>query len=201
MYRPHDLLWGCAAWHLPEDAPAWCRTALEASPPVVVRRAPARDGMVAVGLRGNSRGERLAFWMPLADVSRSLMPEQLRACGDRPRDLPVWHAARQARTVLERIGLAWGITGSAAFELASGQIVTHSGSDLDLLLRTERRLSRTLAQALLQGLHSTACRIDVQLQTPAGGVALAEWAGQAVRVMIKTSEGPRLSADPWEGCP
>ncbi|WP_312444661.1 phosphoribosyl-dephospho-CoA transferase MdcG domain-containing protein, partial [Stutzerimonas kunmingensis] len=39
--------------------------------------------------------------------------------------------------------------------------------------------------------------VDLQLETPLGGVALGEWAGGAARVLVKTAEGPRLMSDPW----
>ena len=42
-------------------------------------------------------------------------------------------------------------------------------------------------------------RCDIQLETPAGGVALADWLGEAARVMIKHDTGPYLSPDPWHG--
>jgi phosphoribosyl-dephospho-CoA transferase len=50
---------------------------------------------------------------------------------------------------------------------------------------------------LLQLLERRACRVDLQLETPLGGVALGEWAGGAARVLVKTAEGPRLVSDPW----
>jgi phosphoribosyl-dephospho-CoA transferase len=40
-------------------------------------------------------------------------------------------------------------------------------------------------------------RVDVQLETPAGGVALAEWAAGKARVMVRHASGPQLIADPW----
>ena len=71
-------------------------------------------------------------------------------------------------------------------------------SDLDLLLRAERPLPRSEARPLLQLLESRACRIDLQLETPLGGVALREWAGDGARVLVKTADGPRLVGDPWQ---
>ncbi|TBV05976.1 malonate decarboxylase holo-ACP synthase [Phytopseudomonas dryadis] len=197
--RPHDLLWGLTHEHLPGDAPDWCQAALHGQPPAVVRRAPPRPGWVAVGLRGEQRGERYACWLPLAAVGRALCPEQLRACT--PPDaagLPVWQALCLARDILEGSGLTWGVTGSAAFELACGRRVTHAGSDLDLLLRTPEPLDPAFARRLLAQLARAPCRIDVQLQTPRGGVALAEWARAPARVMVKSEQGPLLLSDPWK---
>ncbi|KAF1311862.1 hypothetical protein BLX42_06440 [Pseudomonas sp. SG-MS2] len=58
-------------------------------------------------------------------------------------------------------------------------------------------MSRAKARELLDSLDCGPCRIDVQLQTPAGGIALREWAGVAQRVLLKSALGARLVADPW----
>ena len=196
LFRAHDLLWGMGAEHLPEDAPAWAGEVLATGWPVVVRRAPARDGWVAVGLRGRSREQRWAGWLPVAAVQRCSIPEALRQVVPQ-RELPTWQALRQVREALDASGLAWGITGGAGFELATGVPVLHDASDLDLLLRTPQPFSRDAARALLAELNQAACRIDLQLQTPAGGLALAEWAGEGARVMVKGDQAPVLLADPW----
>lgn len=166
---------------------------------MVVRRAPPRPGWVAVGLRGRERGERLAAWLPVSAIRAVLTPEQLlqRTPTGHP-DLPVWQALQAVRPVLDACGLRWGVTGSAGFELASGSPVTHAGSDLDLLLRTPEPLAAGIVQHVLAALSGVSCRVDIQLQTPLGGVALAEWAKAPSRVMVKGEQGPFLVADPWE---
>ena len=105
--------------------------------------------------------------------------------------------AGDLRPLLDALGHAWGVTGSAGFQLATGLSAAHPDSDLDLLLRAERPLPRSEARPLLQLLEGRACRVDLQLETPLGGVALGEWAGGAARVLVKTAEGPRLVSDPW----
>ncbi len=196
--EPHDLLLGMAPAHLPENAPAWVCAALKAGWPVVVRRAPADPARVAIGVRGLAREQRWAGWMPLAAITRRLRPEAL---GQREpamlRDLPAWRALRDLRAPLNALGLAWGVTGGAGFELASGVAVLHPDSDLDLLLRTPRPFPRDDALRLLQCFEQCPCRIDLQLQTPAGGVALREWAEGRPRVLAKGSEAPLLLEDPW----
>lgn len=95
------------------------------------------------------------------------------------------------------LGLPWGVTGSAGFELASGIPALHEGSDLDLILRTPFAVSRQWAAELLQRLESAACRIDVQLQTPDGAVMLREWAGPGRQVLLKSATGAFLVESPW----
>ncbi len=191
----HDLLWGMTPAHLPADAPAWVLTALGAGHPVVVRRAIAQAGHVAVGVRGPLREQRFAAEMPLAAVQRRVIPEALRGVIS-ARDLPALQALTQLRPVLAQE--AWGVTGSAGFELATGLAALHGQSDLDLILRTPERLDRRDAEDLLAMLDSAPCAVDLQLQTPFGGVALREWAGGSRRVLLKTEGGAHLVLDPWQ---
>jgi len=191
----HDLLWGMTPAHLPADAPAWVRDALSAGHPVVVRRALAGPGYVAVGVRGRLREQRFAAVMPLVAVQRRVVPQDLRSAVS-PRDLPALRALDQLRPVLAQQD--WGVTGSAGFELASGIEALHAQSDLDLMLRTPEPLERNAARDLLALLESAECAVDLQLQTPFGAVALREWAGESRRVLLKTTHGAHLVIDPWQ---
>jgi len=181
---------------LPADAPAWAVAVLAAGQPVVVRRARVAAGLVAVGLRGATRDQRLAALMPIEAIGHRLAPGALLA-PQASEDLPVFRVLAELRPLLDALGYAWGVTGSAGFQLATGLPTAHLESDLDLLLRTEQPLPRREARPLLQLLERRACRVDLQLETPLGGVALGEWAGGAARVLVKTAEGPRLVSDPW----
>jgi len=193
--RPHDLLWGLASDALPEDAPAWAHAVVRSAQPVVVRRAVSVAGKVAVGLRGPRREQRLACEMALDAITACVSPEALR--GAQAASLPPLLALEQVSARLEATGLAWGPTGGTAYQLATGVAVLHDSSDLDLLLRTPEALARGRARDLLAALDLAPCRIDVQLETPAGAIALREWASGAPRVLLKSSSGARLVADPW----
>ncbi|MCQ4298034.1 malonate decarboxylase holo-ACP synthase [Pseudomonas stutzeri] len=194
--RPHDLLWGMRPEQLPVDAPAWAIAVLSAGQPVVVRRAVVAPGLVAIGLRGATRDQRLAALMPVEAISRRVAPEDLLG-RQASEDLPVFRVLAELRPRLDALGHCWGVTGSAGFQLATGLPTAHPDSDLDLLLRTDHPLPRSEARPLLQLLERRACRVDLQLETPLGGVALSEWASGAARVMVKTADGPRLVGDPW----
>jgi len=191
----HDLLWGMTPAHLPADAPAWVRDAISAGHPVVVRRARAEPGYVAVGVRGRLREQRFATVMPLLAVQRRVKPQDLRSVSS-SRDLPALRALDQLRPVLAQQD--WGVTGSAGFELASGIEALHAQSDLDLMLCTPEPLERNAARNLLALLDTTECAVDLQLQTPFGAVALREWAGESRRVLLKTTHGAHLVLDPWQ---
>jgi phosphoribosyl-dephospho-CoA transferase len=195
MVNAHDLLWGMTSAHAPADAPAWVLAALGAGQPVVVRRAIAQPGHVAVGVRGRLREQRFAAEMPLALVQRRVVPEALREVIS-PRDLPALRALVQLRPVLAQKD--WGVSGSAGFELATGIEALHASSDLDLILRAPEPLERRDAADLQAILDTADCVVDLQLQTPFGAVALREWAGSSRRVLLKAASGAHLVIDPWQ---
>ncbi|MBK4992848.1 malonate decarboxylase holo-ACP synthase [Pseudomonas sp. S37] len=193
--RPHDLLWGMPVSALPAEAPQWARDVLASGQPVVVRRALCEAAWVAVGVRGQGRAQRLGACMRVADIQRQQGPETLRWQTQSP-----WlalQALASVAPVLNASGLAWGPTGGVGYQIATGIEVLHAGSDLDLLLRTPQPLARAQARELLDILDCAPCRIDVQLETPEGAVALREWAGFARRVLLKSAHGPHLVGDPW----
>lgn len=200
--RPHDLLWGLRPEQLPQEAPAWARAALGGHVPVVVRRASAEPGWVAVGIRGVAREQRHAAWMRVNEISRLVSPQAVARSGRwRSHAQPQWPALRalnQLAPRLDALGLAWGVTGSLGFELASGIAAAHPDSDLDLSLRASHQLPRDWARTLCRLLDEAPGRIDLQLETPYGAVALREWASEAPRVLLKTQDGPLLVRDPWQ---
>ncbi|HEX8596481.1 MAG TPA: malonate decarboxylase holo-ACP synthase [Pseudomonas sp.] len=194
---PHDLVWGMPVSALPDDAPSWVVEAVELGHPVVVRRALAPDGQIAVGVRGPRREQRYATFMALADVQRCIKPEQLTAVIGQ-NDWPALQALVQVGPMMDALGLIWGVSGSAGFELASGVAALHAGSDLDLIVRTPDFFSRGMAAELVQKLEGAVCRIDLQLQAPSGAVALREWAGASRQVLLKRASGAELVAQPWQ---
>ena len=203
-WRPHDLLRlrRLAAF---DGEPAWVRDAFERAPYAVVRRALAAQNIVAIGVRGAQRSQRYGTWAASADIVAVLAPEALvrnEPLAGRAA-LPAFTALAALRRDTARAlnGFVWGPTGSVGFELATQINAVSESSDLDLSIRTPERLSRESAADLLDQLDTlarqTGIRIDAQLETPAGGVALAEWAAGKSRVMARHASGPQLLADPW----
>jgi phosphoribosyl-dephospho-CoA transferase len=196
--QPHDLLWGMSVADLPADAPAWVVEVIGLGHPVVVRRARVAEGFVAVGVRGRSRDQRYATKMKISDISRRVQPEDLIDVVDRQcAEWPALRALKQIRALMNALSVPWGVAGSVGFELATGVPVLHQDSDLDLILRASAFFSRQQAAELVEALAGAACRIDLQMQTPAGAVALREWAGAARRVLLKSDDAARLVANPW----
>ena len=195
-FLAHDLLWGMTPEQLPADAPAWVIESIGAGQPVVVRRALSEANHIAVGVRGRLREQRYATSMAIEAIQRRVQPEALCHVSI-DRDLPAVHALDQLRPLLDGCGWVWGVSGSAGFELASGFAALHERSDLDLILRTPQPLSRARAQEMVNILDTAACRVDMQLQTPLGAVALREWASPARRVLLKNAHQACLVIDPW----
>lgn len=201
-YEAHDLL-RLRALPPTSDVPAWLTCVFADAPYTVVRRAEAPPGFVAAGFRGPSRAQRYGTFVALDSIVSACSPEHLR---DRPLS-PERRAlsAFQALAALTRHGwldaLTWGPTGSVGFELATGHPVVSDTSDLDLLIRMPTPLPRVTARTLRARLSTVEAalgvRIDTQLETPAGGVALSEWADHKPRVMVRSRGGPSLVADPW----
>jgi phosphoribosyl-dephospho-CoA transferase len=131
----------------------------------------------------------------------------------RPEDLAARHRwqAREPRPpfsallaveeILAAHRLRWGPVGSVGFELASGVCCVTAESDLDVLARAPIPLSLQAARELHGALAAIPVRVDVQLDTPAGGVALAELARGGCGLVLRTLQGPRWGTTPWESDP
>jgi phosphoribosyl-dephospho-CoA transferase len=193
--RPHDLLRLPGARVPHPDAPPWVSNALSVTPWVVVRRAAAPTGRIAVGVRGTSRSERYATAVDPDDVCELVAPEDLtNVMAHGRRQLAAMRTLDTLRPVLDDTGLAWGPTGSVGFELATAIPAATPESDLDLLVRVPRDVSAalTLVAALHRQFRSLAVKVDCQVETPAGAVALAELVDGSSDVMVRTAAGPRL---------
>ncbi len=205
---PHDLLrLAPDAFEPPDDLPAWAARELARREPwVVVRRAAAEPGAVAVGLRGSDRGERWALSVPRSCVRERVTPEALvlerrwESVRVSRRRLPAFLALEGVARLLEDYGLAWGPGGSVGYELASGLPAVTKVSDLDLILRSTEPLPRALARHILEDLAALPTRADAQIDTGAGSVALSEWAAGG-EVLLRQTDGPTLTTNPWSGSP
>jgi phosphoribosyl-dephospho-CoA transferase len=196
--RPHDLLL-LRRLRLDADAPDWLQAAFSRTPFAVVRRAPSASGCIAIGVRGATRAQRFGTWTAAADIEAAFAPEHLTTSepADGRSALPAFAALARLRDTRSTLhDFAWGPTGSAGFELASRTLTVNESSDLDLLIRMPDRSDTATIRALARALGDA--RIDAQLETPAGGVALAELAAGKPRVLARSASGARFVADPWD---
>ncbi len=204
---PHDLLWladprrSLAGVALPD----WVSLAALAAMPVVVRRDACRPDAIPVGLRGATRAERFGTWIAPADVARVITPADIAA--SRAWRRPELLALAAVRTLdaaadaLDARHIRWGVGGSAGFTLASGINVLHGESDLDLLVYADHPLPRADADLLAALQDAGPARIDIQVDTPQGGFSFLEWRRNRGKVLLKTAQGPRMCADPWQPVP
>ncbi len=205
---PHDLVWFDVA-ALAADVPDWARQIIANGAPAVIRRAPRDEASLPIGIRGATKRERCATRIDSAAVTRRLAPEAIAlgendrlVTADRRSAITAFAGLHDLQAELAVMSLTWGVTGALGYELATGAPVAHAASDIDIVVcmpeRDERQLETLAAAAhLCRQAHGVRC--DIQLETPAGGVALADWLGEAARVMIKHDTGPYLSPDPWHG--
>jgi phosphoribosyl-dephospho-CoA transferase len=186
--------------------PAWAVSSLQRAPFVVVRRAAAPDGLVAVGIRGPQRGQRVSAWLKPEGIGRVIKPRALSIPGNWAMDYqddllhPVY-SLKQIAPILSGKGFDWGPTGSTGFELATGIPAVNEYSDLDIVLNVTIPFNTVTAAGLLEELQAASVsQLDVQLNTPLGGVSLKEYA-TAPKVLVKTAEGPLLASPPdiWHG--
>ncbi len=207
--RPHDLLF----LHRAEDfeacacnaRPGWLDAGWLAQAPVVVRRGVAGPGRLAVGARGLQRNERCAGQVALTGVARRVTPQDLaravRQVPDRLQAdasaLPCIAALLALAPRLQDLGLAWGPAGGVGFWLASRLPVLRPTSDLDLLVCAPQQIAPAQLAALCALQAHPGCRVDIQIDTGAGGFALMEYA-RGGKVMLKTDGGPLLVSDPWQ---
>jgi len=196
----HDLLWfdASSSFQCAEPLPDWAVAVLHEQRPVVVRRAVASNNEIAVGLRGHSRAQRLGGFLPKAAIVRVATPESLlQRLNAVDMTLP---ALASLATLHSHLAdhYAWGPTGSVGFQLATGLPVVRVDSDLDIVMRFPEEPDRAELDSLTRLFAELPVRCDVQMETPHGAVALAEWVRGARQTLLKTARGPCLVANPWQ---
>lgn len=204
---PHDLLWLADPLHSLAGValPDWVSLDALTATPVVVRRDARRPDAIPVGLRGASRAERFGTWIAPADVAHVVTPADIAA--SRAWRRPELLALAAIRTLdaaadaLGARGIRWGVGGSAGYTIASGIKVLHADSDLDLLVYADHPLPHADADLLAALQDAGPARIDIQVDTPQGGFSFLEWRRNRGTVLLKTAQGPRLCADPWQLVP
>ena len=180
--------------------PAWVTPSTAPNLWVVVRRAIAPDGLVAVGIRGSNRQQRWAGFADLADVKERLRPSQLSFhMARRTRiPMPALAALSWLEEQLGRSELDWGPVGSVGFELANGQQVVTETSDLDIALFAPTQFSRDTARDLWSVMTAAPAKIDVRVETPYCGFSLEEYAREGTeKILIRLPESRKLVTNPW----
>ncbi|MFC7395318.1 malonate decarboxylase holo-ACP synthase [Scopulibacillus cellulosilyticus] len=178
--------------------PDWVATSLRRAPFVVVRRAPLMKETVPIGIRGSTRSERFAAFLPYSNIKERFSPEKLvidRAWNrcERRIEMPALQVLPQVDHLLQDYpDITWGPGGSAGFELASGVHTVKLSSDLDLIFKQSRGLTVETAREIFKKLSDLPVRVDVQIETSKGAVSLQEYAKGVSPILMKTENGPYL---------
>jgi phosphoribosyl-dephospho-CoA transferase len=200
--RVHDLILLRSSTIFPAclAQPSWVNTALGKAPWVTVRRAAARTGEVAVGVRGNDRHQRWGGFVDRSEILEIATVDQLRPCtlDSSRRSLPALRALECIQHQLRSIQLNWGPTGSVGFELATGRPSTRWESDLDLVIYAPERLERERAREIAAKTTKQPAKIDMRVETPCCGFSLEEYVNaRSSPILLRMAAGFRLGADPW----
>jgi phosphoribosyl-dephospho-CoA transferase len=202
--KPHDLLELKSPGSIDdlEGAPAWVYESLSACPYVVVRRKPASENGIAVGVRGESRNQRWPGIVSPDRIKTIVSPFELRAGATiKPERLEAIPALRHLLALEKEwcsLDLKWGPGGSVGFELASAYPVATPLSDLDIILFAPISFDYDYARSLLLSVRQIADCIDVLVETPECAFSLDEYAhSQGHPLLLRCLDKPRMAVDPW----
>jgi phosphoribosyl-dephospho-CoA transferase len=208
--RPHYLLeLGWVALRAEDGSllqtyPEWVGDNLSQAPFVVVRRAPASEDLVPIGVRGQLREQRFAAFVLSETVWNVITPEDLRQkfnliCEQAAIDEThgIMQSLCNLRERWSTTNLPWGPGGSAGFQLASDIVTVKSTSDLDIVVYADDAEYIPELHRLFKLLPAGNTAIDVQVETPFCGFSLAEFSNAAGPILLKTPAGPLLGTDPW----
>jgi phosphoribosyl-dephospho-CoA transferase len=194
--NPHDLLEVESVTDLISYSPfpEWVETSIAKSPFVVVRRASASEGLVAVGVRGSMRNERFAAFLHVGNIVKRITPEQLahqRKWNEHSKE--IFCCLEQVSNLMKAHSLKWGPVGSVGFELVSGKETTKKTSDIDIVIRFTEGLTSKFAREIEAELKKVQVRVDVQLEAMEGAFSLSEYAASGGKpVLLRTMNGPLL---------
>jgi phosphoribosyl-dephospho-CoA transferase len=169
---------------------------------VVARRAPMTQDLVPIGIRGPERFQRWGAWCSPVGIRQIITPADLLTqfvTMDDSQSTPVRRALRSLITDWQWFQCPWGPGGSLGFELASGKSTTTSRSDLDIVIYANQQFSRTVAQRLIASTNDLEVPVDIRIETRMCGFSLREYARSAQKILLRTSAGPVLGQDPWNG--
>ena len=182
------------------DAPNWVRPSLASCPWVVIRRAQAPAGQIAVGVRGSTRSERWGCFVSKDFVRKVVRPTELLALArseSRTLRTAPFRSLRELTARWRDLALPWGPMGSAGFELATGCPVTTGLSDLDVAIRAEERISLEHARSLWERALGLPTKVDIRVETPACGFSLEEYAHAHSPILLRYRDRVQFGDDPW----
>lgn len=206
---PHDLLtFNNAADFISSKNPLpnWAKDSLRQAKIAVVRRGKIKEDKIPVGLRGYERNERLAGFLDINRAVKQYHPnyfiknESWKKLPPERQKMPAFLALRKLVPILKDYN--WGISGSLAYEMATGvkmvKDTPEHQSDLDIIMPNLPKMTAQEASSFLKELNQFGVHADVQVVHGENGFSLEEYAqNRAPEILLKTDTGPKLSADPF----
>lgn len=204
LVYPHDLLTITLEKDELLSFPKWAQLKLtEFQMVIITRQKPLSKDGVVVGVRGNQRNQRFAFEVDKQRIQKRVTPyealEQFKfnQLPESRKDFPVFQALRNIQDK-QLLSSNFGITGSAGYEIVTGDMMVKETSDLDLVLNVAHQISLNELKKLWENVNQFSVHADVQLVNADRGFSLEEFVQQNGRsVLIKSGSGPFISNDPW----
>lgn len=204
LVYPHDLLTITLEKDELLSFPKWAQLKLtEFQMVIITRQKPLSKDGVVVGVRGNQRNQRFAFEVDKQRIQKRVTPyetlEQFKfnQLPESRKDFPVFQALRNIQDK-QLLSSNFGITGSAGYEIVTGDMMVKETSDLDLVLNVAHQISLNELKKLWENVNQFSVHADVQLVNADRGFSLEEFVQQNGRsVLIKSGSGPFISNNPW----
>ena len=204
LVYPHDLLTITLEKDELSSFPEWAQLKLtEFQTVIVTRQKPLSKNKIVVGVRGNQRNQRFAFEINKQRIQKRVTPyealEQFKfnRLPESRKGFPVFQALRSIQGK-HFLSADFGITGSASYEIVTGDMMVKETSDLDLVLKVDHQISFDNLIKLWDILNQFSVHADVQLVHADRGFSLEEFVQQnGKQVLIKSGTGPFISNAPW----
>ena len=204
LVYPHDLLTITLEKDELSSFPEWAQLKLtEFQTVIVTRQKPLSKNKIVVGVRGNQRNQRFAFEINKQRIQKRVTPyealEQFKfnRLPESRKGFPVFQALRSIQGK-HFLSADFGITGSAGYEIVTGDMMVKETSDLDLILKVDHRIPFDKLKKLWENLNQFSVHADVQLVHADRGFSLEEFVQQnGKQVLIKSGTGPFISNAPW----
>ncbi|MDF7683142.1 malonate decarboxylase holo-ACP synthase [Lactobacillus sp. ESL0679] len=203
LIPPHTLIELADVASLkPQPLLSWPQKMLTQAPYVIVRRGK-QGTQIPVGIRGFTKSQRFAAFLPRNKWRKLISPQQaltyLPKLAQERAQLPAFTKLQKIISLLNNYD--WGVSGSLQFELVTGLPVVSLTSDIDVILTNMQPLSHQEARALIEQLQVSypAVHVDIQVVSGQNGFSLEEFAQQrSTTILLKTATGPKLVSDPWQ---
>ena len=204
LVYPHDLLTITLEKDELSSFPEWAQLKLtEFQTVIVTRQKPLSKNKIVVGVRGNQRNQRFAFEINKQRIQKRVTPyealEQFKfnRLPESRKGFPVFQVLRSIQGK-HFLSADFGITGSAGYEIVTGDMMVKETSDLDLILKVDHRIPFDKLKKLWENLNQFSVHADVQLVHADRGFSLEEFVQQnGKQVLIKSGTGPFISNAPW----